>query len=319
MSDSGYDDGSLHTILSSLGSLEYDDVHQNGHRYHGSGRTLLPNDESEQDRLDLQHHILKLCLGGKLTATTFSEPPQRVFDIGCGTGIWAIELGDQYPESQITGVDLSPIQAKWVPPNVDFELDDVTRPWARTPDSIDFVHIRNMVGSIVDWKGLFSEALEHLKPGGTIEVTDIRTRFECRDQTFEQRGKACKKWADTFHEICGGMGMDFDPTPKIAGWLEDVGFENVHVESRVIPVGPWPKDKGLKKLGVYYLSHMLEGGKYCSNLCDWVYAYALRAGMENYSMKLFTDAGWDATSVHALLGQVRSELKDPRMHTFTTA
>lgn len=36
-------------------------------------------------------------------------------------------------------------------------------------------------------------------------------------------------------------------------------------------------------------------------------------------MKLFTDAGWDATSVHALLGQVRSELKDPRMHTFTTA
>jgi hypothetical protein len=41
--------------------------------------------------------------------------------------------------------------------------------------------------------------------------------------------------------------------------------------------------------------------------------------MENYSMMLFTKAGWEATSVHALLGKVRTELKDPGMHTFTRA
>jgi hypothetical protein len=36
-------------------------------------------------------------------------------------------------------------------------------------------------------------------------------------------------------------------------------------------------------------------------------------------MMLFTKNGWDATSVHALMGKVRAELKDPGMHTFTRA
>ncbi|PMD32988.1 S-adenosyl-L-methionine-dependent methyltransferase, partial [Hyaloscypha variabilis F] len=292
---------SLYSLTTSLGSLEFEDIRQHGHRYHGSERVLLPNDESEQDRLDLQHHILKMCLDGELTMTDIPASTQRIFDVGTGTGIWAIEMGDKYESAQITGVDLSPIQPTWVPPNVMFEIDDVTKPWLRTRGSMDFIHIRNMVGSIRDWKALFAEALEHLKPGGRIEVTDIRTRFDCADDSFEKRGKACKEWADTFHEIAMGMGMDFDPTPKVKGWLEEVGFENVLLESRVIPVGPWPKNRKLKTLGAYYLSHMLDGG------------------MENYSMMLFTKGGWEATSVHALLGKVKAELKDPGMHTFTRA
>jgi SAM-dependent methyltransferase len=201
-----------------------------------------------------------MCLDGELTATNIPTSAQHIFDVGTGTGIWAIEIGDKYESAQVTGVDISPIQPLWVPPNVLFEIDDITKPWHRTKNSIDLVHIRNMVGSIRDWKGLFAEALEHIKPGGAIEVTDIRTRFECNDGTFEERGKACKEWADTFHEIAKGMGMDFDPTPKIPGWLKELGFENVHLESRIIPVGSWPKDRKLKHLGAYYLCHMLDGG-----------------------------------------------------------
>jgi SAM-dependent methyltransferase len=248
--------------MSSLGSFQFDDIHEHGHRYHGSAGVLLPNDESEQDRLDLQHHILKMCLDGGLTATILPTSPQNIFDVGTGTGIWAIEMGDKYTSAQITGVDISPIQPLWVPPNVVFEIDDITKPWLRTKGSMDFIHIRNMVGSIRDWKAVFAEALEYLRPGGKIEVTDIRTQFDCVDGTFEERGKSCKHWADTFHEIAKDMGMDFDPTPKVPGWLEEVGFEHVNIESRVIPIGPWPKSKKLKTLGVYYLSHMLDGGKH---------------------------------------------------------
>jgi hypothetical protein len=32
---------------------------------------------------------------------------------------------------------------------------------------------------------------------------------------------------------------------------------------------------------------------------------------------LFTKAGWDPVSVHALLGEVRQQVKDPKMHSFT--
>jgi hypothetical protein len=229
-----------------------------------------------------------MCLDDALTATPLSPTIQRIFDVGTGTGIWAIEMGDAYPSAQITGVDISPIQPVWVPPNVLFEIDDVTKPWLRTPNSIDFVHVRNMVGSIRDWKGLFSEALEHLKPGGTIEVTDIRTRFECLDGTFEERGKSCKEWADTFHEIAGGMGMDFDPTPKVEGWLREVGFENLRVVERVIPVGSWPKNRRLKVLGAYYLSHMLDGGE--SSIRPRISRMGGADGQSSRNGELFNDA-----------------------------
>lgn len=37
-------------------------------------------------------------------------------------------VGDQYPAANILGMDLSPIQPEWVPPNVQFVVDDVESP-----------------------------------------------------------------------------------------------------------------------------------------------------------------------------------------------
>ncbi len=41
---------------------------------------------------DLQHAIMDRVLGGKLTTAPITNP-QRVLDIGTGTGIWAVEFG----------------------------------------------------------------------------------------------------------------------------------------------------------------------------------------------------------------------------------
>lgn len=39
--------------------------------------------------------------------------PMRILDVGTGTGIWAMEMADKYPESTIIGTDLSPVQPSW--------------------------------------------------------------------------------------------------------------------------------------------------------------------------------------------------------------
>jgi len=49
--------------------------------------------KAEQDRLDLQHHMLLIMLNGKLLLAPISPHVQDVLDIGTGTGIWAIEFG----------------------------------------------------------------------------------------------------------------------------------------------------------------------------------------------------------------------------------
>lgn len=72
----------------------------------------MPNDESEQDRLDLSHGMFKLIMRDKLYLAPISKP-SRILDIGTGTGIWAIEMGDEFPDADIIGTDLSPTQPTW--------------------------------------------------------------------------------------------------------------------------------------------------------------------------------------------------------------
>ena len=39
------------------------------------------------------HKLVEVSLGGKLHLAPISKDPQRILDIGTGTGIWAIEMG----------------------------------------------------------------------------------------------------------------------------------------------------------------------------------------------------------------------------------
>ncbi|EDO00492.1 hypothetical protein SS1G_14362 [Sclerotinia sclerotiorum 1980 UF-70] len=54
---------------------------------------IKPNDDDEQDRMDLLHHVFNLVLDGKLYLAPI-EDPQRVLDVGTGTGIWAIDFAE---------------------------------------------------------------------------------------------------------------------------------------------------------------------------------------------------------------------------------
>ena len=91
---------------------------------------FLPNDERENDRLgrsnsgldsvactkgfiDLQHNLFLLTFDNNLGLCPPNLPEakvKRVLDVGTGTGIWAIDFGDEHPEAEVIGVDLSPIQ-----------------------------------------------------------------------------------------------------------------------------------------------------------------------------------------------------------------
>ena len=76
---------------------------------------MLPNDELEQDRMDLNHHIYQLVLNGRLYQAPIGDSVERVLDYGTGTGIWAIDFAEMHPSALVIGTDLSPIQPSWLP------------------------------------------------------------------------------------------------------------------------------------------------------------------------------------------------------------
>lgn len=120
-SDSAVDLNSISTSTT-LPSSVLNYKYENGRRYHAfrEGAYILPNDELEQDRLDLRHHVFRLMLDGELFRAPISNAPGRVLDVGTGTGIWAMDFADEYPSAVVIGIDLSPIQPSWVPTNCKF-------------------------------------------------------------------------------------------------------------------------------------------------------------------------------------------------------
>lgn len=62
---------------------------------------------------------------------------------------------------QVLGNDLSPIQPRWVPPNVRFEVDDVEDDWTYN-QPFDFIHCRMMGNAIHDWPKLHRQCFEYV-------------------------------------------------------------------------------------------------------------------------------------------------------------
>ena len=77
---------------------------------------MTPTDapfQSELDRLDLTHQMLRITMRNKLHFAPFDGKFAKILDVGTGTGIWAIEMADDYPDAEITGTDLSATQPSW--------------------------------------------------------------------------------------------------------------------------------------------------------------------------------------------------------------
>jgi len=67
-------------------------------------------------------------------------------------------VGDEYPGARVRGVDLSPIQPIWVPPNVDFLVDDCEKEWLQS--DADLVHFRFMAPILKDATGVLKNAYQ---------------------------------------------------------------------------------------------------------------------------------------------------------------
>ncbi|KAI0168794.1 S-adenosyl-L-methionine-dependent methyltransferase [Pestalotiopsis sp. NC0098] len=268
---------------------------RSGRTYHGfkEGKYFMPNDGQEQDRLDFQHRALTILIDERLHAAPI-QSPKYVMDIATGTGIWAMEFAQQYPDSKVIGVDLSKIQPKNAPPNVEFIKDDSEEPWV-FPYKFDFVHARAVFTCFNDQKAVMRNAFENLNEGGWIEYLDGSFIVGCLDGTIE--GTALKRWGELLVEGGLALGRDLEVTKHFKQWLEETGF--VDVVERKLPwaYSPWPQDRRLKLAGKFMQSNIYEG-------------------IRGISFMFLTGAGLTEPEINQMILDVRADLMNPRIHGF---
>ncbi|KAL7272144.1 hypothetical protein RUND412_005062 [Rhizina undulata] len=300
-SDDGYSSG-FSSDTSSLITAARNYVFENGRRYHGykEGKYYFPNDEAEQDRMDLMHHCCLLALRGELFACPLGKdfPPQRILDVGTGTGIWAIDIADQFSSASVIGVDLSPIQPTWLPPNLIFEVDDVEEPWPYQDNSFDFIHLRQMIGGIYDWPKLYRQAFKALKPGGWIEVQDFWPQMASANDSLPA-DNVLAKWKADWEEFSDKCGIGYaNILSGMMKELREVGCVEVTEKVIKLPIGRWPKGTHEKELGMYFGQQMIDG-------------------VEPVSLVFKKILGWTNEEVRECVVGVKQALRNPKFQLYT--
>ncbi|EFX05118.1 methyltransferase type 12 [Grosmannia clavigera kw1407] len=295
------DDVSSSTASISSSILHYRSI--NGRTYHsdrGNNHYWGPNDDRQNEALDIMHHAFLLLHDDKLHLAPLLDNIQKVIDIGTGTGIWAIDFGDTYPNAEVIGTDLSPIQPGWVPPNVRFQIDDFRQTWLFEENSIDYVHMRWLIGCVEDWTALFREIFRVLKPGGWIETSEANGFYESDDGTLSEKS-AMAQWGYLFREGAKKMGSKASYSvvrDKIQRKsLEEAGFVNIQEKMFKMPCGEWPEDPKQAEIGTF-----------------------VKAGLENDIEGMISYSasklGWTPSEVIVYAAHVHKELRDKSLHSF---
>src|SRR5215471_12150535 len=107
---------------------------------------VLPWTMEEVRRLDFQHYLLRQAMAGNYCAPL--KRPKNILDVGCGTGRWAQEMAQTFPEANVIGLDIFDppvvINALTKPSNYQFVMADALKGLPFSPYQFDFVHQRSL-------------------------------------------------------------------------------------------------------------------------------------------------------------------------------
>jgi ubiquinone/menaquinone biosynthesis C-methylase UbiE len=236
-------------------------------------------------------------MGNQLHLAPIDPHPQKILDLGTGSGIWAIDMAERYPSAEVIGIDTAAVQPADVPPNCQFEIDDVEHDWLFQEDSFDFIHARELVLAVRDWPRLVHQAYDVLKPGGYIQLSGSVPAFTSDDGTLPP-GTAYVEVGEIYFEMGERIGASGKDPLRWREQLVEAGYTEVVEKVLKIPTNPWPKDPRMKQIGAFELCHFREG---IANIFARGYTQIL---------------GGDPNYFQVLMANARKEVLNRKMHSY---
>ncbi len=191
------------------------------------------------DRLHLQHYTLKALLGSNMLAPVLA--PSDILDVGCGQGLWALDVALSLPSSRVVGLDRGQFhQCSYHNPfNFLFVTGDIPGSLPFAEMSFDYVHQRFLSPLIPasQWPFLIFELARVTRPGGWIELVEYGS-------AYGNAGPHTKQFLDWWKQTATKHGLDIGLMQRLAPMLERVGIHAIEQKIIAVPLGAWGGETG---------------------------------------------------------------------------
>src|SRR5436305_9190122 len=191
---------------------------------------------AEMVRLLDQDRLFTEAVGGLLPELPDLSGINRILDVACGPGGWALDLAAAYPEKEVIGFDISHAMIEYARSqaqirmldNAHFEIMDILEPLDFPDQSFDLVNARWIAFLPKDkWFQFIRECVRITRPGGIIRLSE--------NEQSVSTSAGIEKLQLMFTRSLYKAGQSFSPTgerlgivPMLRRFLHDAGCQNVH-------------------------------------------------------------------------------------------
>lgn len=160
------DDDADHGSAYSLASIPTEYIIEHGRHFPNRDvQSPFPRGDDVGRENELAMHNLMFHLYDGHLYEAPIQPPRNVLEVRCGKqGLWAKNMADVFPEAQITGIDIFPLDGEGRENlefvlqyhNVQWILDEILQQFGK----FDFIYARHLFASSQDYPDLYKQCLE---------------------------------------------------------------------------------------------------------------------------------------------------------------
>lgn len=201
---------------------------------------------AEMARLLEQDALVTRSMDGLFSERADSDTLEGIHDIldvACGPGGWALSVGWEFPDTEVTGIDISEMMVDYARAhaqarllrNVHFKVMDAFKQLDFPDASFDLVNSRALVGLMTPrtWPDLVREMVRVCRPGGTIRLTEFEMPMT-NSPAFEKISSLLLGTMQKVGRTYSPDGRYFTLTPMLGSLLRGAGCEDVQLKPHII-------------------------------------------------------------------------------------